>query len=459
MQRQRINLSYTDTYTNFPTDTKPVLLCCEKDFKIRRHRLTAPHQIDVIYIPSFINARIDSGKISYQNKKIYLECGAPTSTKALCKKLICLDDIINILKRRKDTQDQKLISDELIHKATMKAYELSGLFTYCPDVKCKGSNGFLLDPSYLMDHGVICPIDGCGKTWCPVCKIVPYHERLNCSQAKRLLNEKNKNDPNVQYLIENTQLCPKCNRAIAKRDNSCDHMECACGTYFCYVCGVLLDDTYNKHVVMDDTIGTYVCPKRLNDVKTGLAKQEIVRHQYSEDDDFDDDDDYRSDEKNFDQEMNIAKTISSIENNLPQDEKLKMKYIDYFKRGDVEIEGNINCVNSVKEYIDTLNSHDTNSDDDILSLLDYGNDDEEYDYNTTSSDEDVHDLLDTINTNNDSDYNTDVNESDTDIDELLNILPINDYESDYETDKPKKKYKLSKNYYNKTFNNPIKLQS
>lgn len=441
MGSRRTDLLYLDTYTNCPTETKPILLCCENDTKIRRNRLTKPHQMDVIFLPSFINARADAGEVCCKNKKIYIKCGAPGAMNKKCTKLICMDDILNKLKQRPDRKEHELITNELLQKVTMKAYESSGLFTYCPNVKCKGSNGFMLETT---EYGIICPFDDCGMTWCPLCKISPYHDRLNCSQAKRLADAKNKDDPNVKYMIENTQLCPKCNYAVTKRDDGCDHMQCVCGTYFCYVCGTLLDKTYKEHVIYDDKYDTYVCPKRLSDVKTGLARQEPEQKHYSDEEYFSDDSYYDGD-----RDMDIAKSISMIESNMPKDEKKKQHYIAYFTRGDVELEGDRKCVATVQDYINTLKPpEDTDSDVDHL-LHPYFSDD----YSPNSSD-DVSDKLNKLKIEHDSDH-YESEEIESDVDLLIETCPIDTHDSEYESEPSptRRKHKLSKNYYNKRFSN------
>jgi hypothetical protein len=247
-----------DTYTNFKAD-KPIVL-----HKSRRN----VHQMDLDYIPLYINAQIDNGKVRLVNKGVYVECGRNVNKKE-CKKLIYLNNL-------KTKLPKNFLSEELLTKATIKAYENAGLFTYCPNVKCIGSNGFQLDTTQL---GVICPYKNCGQTWCTQCKIFPFHDNLSCGQAKRLSLEKNKNDPNVKYIIENTQFCPKCDRSVEKNEG-CDHMHCVCGTYFCFVCGTLLTENYDKHVVYDERVDTYVCPNRLDTIKTGLATKEIVKHNF-----------------------------------------------------------------------------------------------------------------------------------------------------------------------------------
>jgi hypothetical protein len=328
-----------DTFTNMETDTDAFVLC-----KIKR----IPHQMDIINIPNYLSSQADKGFTFIKDNQVYIECGNNNK----CKNLICLDTILEKIKERSKEVGKNFIENDLIQKITLKSYENSGLFTYCPNHKCKGAQGFMLES--ILSGGVICPFQGCGKVWCPICKTTPYHDGYTCSQAKRLAREKNKDDPDVKYMIENTQLCPKCNYAVEKGDAGCDHMQCKCGTYFCYVCGTLLDDSYQRHIVYDEKKDIYVCPKRLHEIKEGLAKKEIMNDPQDFDDNEEDDED---DDDNFDERLKLA--IDDSKNSTQdtefhkQIEQAIINSLKEFSLEDTPMDGMINTFQNIMPHLDS----------------------------------------------------------------------------------------------------------
>jgi hypothetical protein len=255
-----------DTYTTLTAD-HPIILC-----QTRRN----VHQMDKDNIPLYLNNQIDNGRLILKDQKVFVICDRKIN-KIACKKLISIEFLIKYVSKKE--------RETVLTRATIKTYENAGLFTYCPNPKCNGANGFQLETNE--QTGIICPFKDCGKTWCTKCKISPYHDQYTCEQAKRIQRESGSHDADIKYLLNNTQLCPKCERVVEKKEG-CDHMHCVCGIYFCFVCGILLDNTYSKHVVYDNKVDTYVCPKRLEEMKIGLANTKIINyddHNYISDED------------------------------------------------------------------------------------------------------------------------------------------------------------------------------
>jgi len=311
MPPKKVNKNF-DTFTQMESEVETVLLCDASK---------TPHQIDIFSIPNYLNARAEDGHTSIKDGKIYVKCGNGNK----CPNMIALEDILSKIKKRSKEVKKDFITEELMRKINRKSYENSGLMAYCPNKKCKGSEGITLDEKKGESTGMICPFEKCGKTWCTACRINPYHDGYTCSQAKRFKMLKNPSDSEL-YIIKTTQTCPKCNQAIEKSDGGCDHMKCICGTYFCYVCKEKLDSKYNKHVVFDKSKDTYICPKRLNEVKEGLAQQDIPSYHDSDDEindlpllsDDDSDDVEETDKKMLEyalKESNrIAAAVSAIDN-------------------------------------------------------------------------------------------------------------------------------------------------
>jgi len=267
-----------DTFTGFSSDQ--LFTICNNDKK--------KHKIDIENVSSYINSRIDDSKLTLDKDKVYIECGP--GIYGNCSGKICLDDIQDRLPIKYK------LKDDLLTKAYLKAHEMNGLITFCPNIKCTGSQGFQL--AIGLQDNAICPFPTCHQTWCIKCNMSPYHTGITCEQAK-LLNE-NKGDKNIAYIIQNTQQCPACKRSIEKEEG-CDHIKCKCGIYFCFVCGIRLDSGYRKHVVYNFELDTYVCPERNKKNKVGLASKEIKVPSLS--DESDDDFEYNSSddiEYNFD---------------------------------------------------------------------------------------------------------------------------------------------------------------
>lgn len=255
-----------DTFTTMDAD---ILL---ELHRTRRH----VHQLDKDFIITYLKTRIDNSEIDIVDGLLHIICSHQKG-RHKCNKLIPLTKFAKIMPDLCSTQS------ELITRGLFRAYDKKNLVVYCPNPKCHGANGIILEAE-PESNCIQCSIPKCGKMWCRNCKVAPYHEGVGC-QLNRLFGM-NENDPNFKYLKDNAQACPKCGRFVQK-DYGCDHMHCGgyddngksvqgCGAYFCYVCGEELLETYNKHVVMDSTIGTYVCPKRLNK-NENLAGKEIKR--------------------------------------------------------------------------------------------------------------------------------------------------------------------------------------
>jgi hypothetical protein len=94
--------------------------------------------------------------------------------------------------------------------------------------------------------------DVCNTETCCICRGV--HPRRPCPG---IFNPEDGLDADTLLLLaETTRSCPSCNQRVTKTEG-CDHMQCTCGTHFCYRCGQQLSS---------DMMLTYVhaCPLGLD---------------------------------------------------------------------------------------------------------------------------------------------------------------------------------------------------
>ena len=84
------------------------------------------------------------------------------------------------------------------------------------------------------ENRFLCP--QCNKEYCLACKD-EWHRGMTCEEYRNS-RDVNKLDEQFMQFAQgaNYKICPKCGAWVEKTDG-CDHMNCRCGTYFCYRCG------------------------------------------------------------------------------------------------------------------------------------------------------------------------------------------------------------------------------
>ncbi|XP_078595605.1 uncharacterized protein LOC144872857 isoform X2 [Branchiostoma floridae x Branchiostoma japonicum] len=124
---------------------------------------------------------------------------------------------------------------------------------WCRDAKC----GRVVSVVHSGEVGDPVPVRcECGSMWCSLCRAEP-HWPSTCHQAQEHLREIQ--DRNPLGLLEETtytamtKKCPSCNHPMEK-NGGCPHMNCICGTSFCWTCG----QEYQLHYKN----GTFTCPKK-----------------------------------------------------------------------------------------------------------------------------------------------------------------------------------------------------
>ncbi|ELP91237.1 ariadne RING finger, putative [Entamoeba invadens IP1] len=75
----------------------------------------------------------------------------------------------------------------------------------------------------------------CEYTFCREC-LEPWHVGRTCEQWKEFIkNEDENKERMVQWIKQNTKICPRCKNPIQK-NGGCNHMTCRCGHQFCWLC-------------------------------------------------------------------------------------------------------------------------------------------------------------------------------------------------------------------------------
>lgn len=139
---------------------------------------------------------------------------------------------------RKDVKEyaSKKIYDR--YKYLKQQSEIPGHWISCTNPSCGGSQPHDLNgpagPKIVCKH---CQFETCAK------HRRPWHEGQTCgefdldpAQIERLEEE----EATARLLSkEATSICPKCGQGVTKTDG-CDHMQCQCGTEWCYVVSAFL---------------------------------------------------------------------------------------------------------------------------------------------------------------------------------------------------------------------------
>lgn len=148
------------------------------------------------------------------------------------------------------------------------------------------------DPSAYDFEDNICP--ECKTSFCFVCAADtgvanPIHDSDICKECRDLFySSKNKYDEKLNEDLKKNNMCscPKCGVPVDK-DGGCDHMECNCGTHFCWICKEILpkDSIYKSHLqfgILNDQYGnpyeTYVCKQRIDQNREQQEQKEQKEH-------------------------------------------------------------------------------------------------------------------------------------------------------------------------------------
>lgn len=183
-----------------------------------------------------------------------------------CGALIKLSKILQLLpkdERQKYTRDR-------IFLLFMQIYVSRGKRVYyCPDPSCVWSKtGLIKKPHdhtkiplndtnarwcdfcetvhWVHEHRIDCY---CGKSFCYVCKMIPYHQYQMCMGP--IVDEDVK-----KQLAEGKKLCPNC-KYVSEKVSGCDRMNCGkCKSNWCWRCLSVLDaqNPYNHKCIGEGLI-------------------------------------------------------------------------------------------------------------------------------------------------------------------------------------------------------------
>jgi ariadne-1 len=102
----------------------------------------------------------------------------------------------------------------------------SSTLSWCPGAGCSRAI-----EGTSSTFGVACT---CGYMWCFRCK-TEDHAPASCDNAKDWTAKNNSDAENVNWIIANTKICPKCKVHIEK-NQGCNHMTCkSCRHEFCKI--------------------------------------------------------------------------------------------------------------------------------------------------------------------------------------------------------------------------------
>lgn len=147
--------------------------------------------------------------------------------------------------------------------------EIPGHYISCMNPHCGGSQ-----PHDSDDPRMICKY--CNFATCAHHKR-PWHESLTCSeydlddaQLERLEEE----EATAKLLSkEETSICPKCGQGVTKTEG-CDHMRCACGEEWCYLCSC----SYENVLRLGATAHATFCLYHPNKVNLTKNQKEAARN-------------------------------------------------------------------------------------------------------------------------------------------------------------------------------------
>lgn len=157
---------------------------------------------------------------------------------------ICDEDVV-----------RKLVKPELAEKFDrylVESYvEDNRMVKWCPSTPHCGNAMRKLQDDDGYDE-VEC---SCGLQFCFSC-LCESHSPCSCLMWK-LWNEKCVNESeSINWITINTRACPKCCKAVQKRDG-CNHITCVCGQTFCWLCGGATGRAHSWHHIEGHSCGRY----------------------------------------------------------------------------------------------------------------------------------------------------------------------------------------------------------
>lgn len=153
------------------------------------------------------------------NRKLEFKCPDPT-----CKWDISQRQAGKVL-NKEDLQIMELMSVRSAMTGNKDVY-------YCPKPDCVGLAEVIAPVTQF-----ICPLRSCGYSFCILCK-EDWHYPLRC----KIKREETVEEKELQELLKDKRYkrCPVCDNVVMK-SSGCNKMKCACGSTFCFICGVHIE--------------------------------------------------------------------------------------------------------------------------------------------------------------------------------------------------------------------------
>ena len=191
-------------------------------------------------------------------QRLSYKCEMPT-----CEKQIPVLRLIGLLNQAlpgKANKTKRLAIEDKMEQmlVVVMTKQFPYAFGYCKNDGCERSKSgkpFIARTTFPRDsikkHRVLCP--DCKEPTCTVCRSKTYHEGRPCPGPYDAADEMD--DATREAIFADSIRCPGCRHAVSKTE-ACDHMECKCGTHFCYRCAQKLNprDPY-RHTCPDGLAG------------------------------------------------------------------------------------------------------------------------------------------------------------------------------------------------------------
>ncbi|KAJ3424857.1 e3 ubiquitin-protein ligase ari5-related [Anaeramoeba flamelloides] len=132
-----------------------------------------------------------------------------------------------------ETIIKKIVTKELFKKymyfIATSFVDLNPNLTWCTQ---KGCNKVLPKEMILRGSNVVC---SCNNRFCFYCK-KEAHSPATCEESEKWEKKSKDDSETMNWIISNTQTCPKCRVSIEK-NQGCNHMTCRnCKYEFCWIC-------------------------------------------------------------------------------------------------------------------------------------------------------------------------------------------------------------------------------
>ncbi|XP_071694483.1 probable E3 ubiquitin-protein ligase ARI2 [Rutidosis leptorrhynchoides] len=177
--------------------------------------------------------------------------------------VVCDEDKIRIYVNEKDPELGKKFDQFLLESYI----EDNKMVKWCPSVPHCGN-------AIRVDDDGCCEVEcACGFQFCFSCSS-EAHSPCSCHMWALWVKKFEDDSETINWMIANTKNCPTCLKPVEK-NGGCNHVVCACGKAFCWLCGGATGFEHNWDRIKNHTCGRY---KEEYVVKMERAKSELIRY-------------------------------------------------------------------------------------------------------------------------------------------------------------------------------------